>query len=169
MSGECERWQILVGAALDGELPSRRARRLEEHLASCPRCAAHREALLRLREALHGSFDLPLPDGALGSYEACVWTRVDALRGERAAAASLPGARLWARLTVGAVLACALVAGGLLLSRFLAGRAPTRVNYVATEEEGRYAIMVAGGEGYSAVWLLEISLEEEDETGGTSI
>lgn len=169
MSGECERWQALVGAALDGELSPRQAAGLEEHLACCPCCAAHREALLRLREVLRGSFDLPLPEGALGSYEACVWTRVDALRGERAAAVSLPGARLWARLALGAVLACALVAGGILLPRFLAGRAPTRVNYVATEEGGRYAIMVAGGEGYSAVWLLEVSLEEEDETGGTSI
>ena len=161
MNLRCRRWRGLIGAALDGELSGERAVRLERHIASCPACAAQRDALLRLREVLRGGLEAPVSDAALGSYEARVWERIAALRGgadgRRAAALPPRAGRLLPRLAFATAVVAAAAAVWFVLPGHLEGAGPTRVNYVYAEEGSRYAVMVAGGDGYSAVWFLDAS------------
>lgn len=54
--GRCERTERLVSDALDRELDEPRARRRDAHLARCPRCREHVDALETARTALREGF-----------------------------------------------------------------------------------------------------------------
>ena len=48
----CDEAEILLHALLDGELDAGHAREVEEHIASCPRCAAELRAFRTMHEAV---------------------------------------------------------------------------------------------------------------------
>jgi anti-sigma factor RsiW len=51
----CDQNRLALGAYLDGELPTDQASALEEHLRTCPACAAETAALLRTRRLLRAA------------------------------------------------------------------------------------------------------------------
>lgn len=73
----CEHVQILVAAALDGELPDSDRTLLLQHLHGCPGCLASWEAFATLREAGAHAHLQPLRRAALAIAP---WRRLDARR-----------------------------------------------------------------------------------------
>ena len=51
----CDQNRLTLGAYLDGELPADQAAALEEHLRTCPACAAETAALLRTQRLLRAA------------------------------------------------------------------------------------------------------------------
>lgn len=51
----CDEAEILLHALLDGELDAGHAREVENHVASCPRCAAGLRAFREMRETMAGA------------------------------------------------------------------------------------------------------------------
>jgi RNA polymerase sigma factor (sigma-70 family) len=66
----CERAELDLTRRLDGRLGRKQRRRLEEHLASCPACAARAATYAKQRRAFTGLALLPLPLGATFSHGA---------------------------------------------------------------------------------------------------
>jgi hypothetical protein len=58
----CPRARVQLSARLDGEVGDTTARALDLHLASCPRCRAHEQALIRVRRSLRTQPAEPVPD-----------------------------------------------------------------------------------------------------------
>ena len=51
----CDEAEILLHALIDGELDAGHAREVEEHIASCPHCAAQLAAYREMSKAIAGA------------------------------------------------------------------------------------------------------------------
>ena len=59
----CQSAELAISKQLDGRLPRKEKRRLDEHLAECPDCARLAETQKRQRRAFKGLAVLPIPIG----------------------------------------------------------------------------------------------------------
>jgi anti-sigma factor RsiW len=70
----CKRVHRRLSAYLDGELPSRAALRLENHLSTCPSCQTQAERLRQVWHALSATGEIrPSPQ-----FQSGVWNAIDA-------------------------------------------------------------------------------------------
>ena len=106
----CEDFRGLLDRLLDGEITPEEQARLDAHAATCPDCAALREALPADRDALADALDdvPPMPKGTHDAWMA-------AIRAEKANAQAA-GRRKWLRWA-GAAAAALYLVGGTYLAR----------------------------------------------------
>jgi anti-sigma factor RsiW len=162
----CQQAQKRILLAATGELSSRQARRLEEHVGGCPECGAYRESARALTAQARDA----LPSGAPSGV---TLARIRAAARERAAAPRLivwrPGVRMLAYAA-----GLTLVIGGwfLLSSQGRAERVRAVHAIVAVLHAGSTAESAAGTSGAPdlqalARQLLALEGLSAEEAGGT--
>ncbi len=115
----CRRLRAAIALHVAGDLPRRRAARLDRHLASCPGCRELAERLAADRRALGGLASEPLDPGSLARIRGTVLGRIEEDEASRTRAGGLfglPRRTSWAL----SALAVALLAAGLVLAMGLA-------------------------------------------------
>jgi len=83
VKNRCEKIQQRIGAWLDGELPPRKAGRIEKHVESCPICRAEAARLRALQNLLREGFSAAVStqDGGLSSLHERIVGRIPDRRG----------------------------------------------------------------------------------------
>lgn len=145
---DCEYFEELMSAALDGELSQDEQQKLDAHLSGCSHCAALFEALSGQSAALR-SLDCPFPDGLHQRI-------LDGLPPQKTAPVLSFPWRRWGALAACAVLVIGAVLAWPLLSGLSSGSTADGANANTMEDTG-----LADGSD-----LCKVGPEEEDDLAG---
>ncbi|RMH15501.1 MAG: hypothetical protein D6696_20590, partial [Acidobacteria bacterium] len=116
---KCDPYRDAIALAAGDDLPPGEARRLEEHLASCPACRAEAAELRASRAAFQAAAAPPLDEAVLAPVRRAVLDEIARQQGRRATLLPFP------RRVAGRWLAAAAVVLAALGVAWLARRAGT--------------------------------------------